>query len=97
MPPVPTSNNRYVELGRELGEQKETLKKVEDLTVAEIGCLLCDLNLGQYRTAFEKEQVDGGMLKELDKNILQTHFNMSVYHAHKLHKAAKAGWRPTMG
>ena len=50
----------------------------------------------QYAEIFQSEQVDGKMLKDLDKDILQSHFNMTPFHAHKLKKAALENWRPTV-
>ncbi len=58
--------------------------------------LLRDLHLTQYAEIFQKEQVDGKMLKDLDKEILQSHFNMTQFHAHKLKKAVLENWRPTV-
>ena len=74
----------------------EDNKKIEDFTVKEIGMLLSDLNLSQYGGAFEREQVDGRILKDLEKEMLQSHFNMTPFHAHKLKKAVMENWRPTV-
>ncbi|CAB4001868.1 GRB2-associated and regulator of MAPK 2-like isoform X4, partial [Paramuricea clavata] len=74
----------------------EDNKKIEDFTVKEIGMLLSDLNLSQYGGVFEREQVDGRILKDLEKEMLQSHFNMTPFHAHKLKKAAMENWRPTV-
>ena len=74
----------------------EAHRNIEDLTVQEIGLLLHDLNLAQYAGIFEQEQVDGKILRELDKEILQSHFQMTGFHAHKLVKASVENWRPTI-
>jgi hypothetical protein len=74
----------------------EDNKKIEDFTVKEVGVLLSDLNLSRYRGAFEREQVDGRILKDLEKGMLQSHFNMTPFHVHKLKKAAMENWRPTV-
>ena len=62
----------------------------------EVGLLLRELNLSQYRQAFKQEQVDGQMLKDIiDKESLQSHFEMNEFHAHKLKKALTENWRPS--
>ena len=72
----------------------ESSRKVEDLTVHEVGLLLDQLNLSQYRRIFEQEQVDGKMLKDLNKEMLQSCFKMNAFHAKKLEKAIVDNWRP---
>ena len=74
----------------------ESNRKTEDLTVQEIGLLLHDLNLSQYGGTFEQEQVDGKMLNDLNKEVLQSHFKMTAFHAHKLKKATTENWRPSI-
>ena len=71
-------------------------RKPEDFTVQEVKLLLHDLNLSQYGPQFQSEQVDGKMLKDLDKEMLQSHFNMTPFHALKLTKATVDNWRPTI-
>ena len=71
-------------------------RKPEDFTVQEVRVFLNELNLGQYGAQFQKEQVDGKMLKDLDQDILQSHFNMTAFHALKLKKAAVDDWRPSI-
>ena len=96
-PPVPVSPSDYDDRFNQTRQKIiQSNRKTEDLTVQEIKTLLNDLNLGQYGGTFEKEQVDGKMLKELDKDILQSHFKMTPFHAHKLVKATSENWRPTI-
>ena len=71
-------------------------KKTEDLTVQEIGLLLHRLNLSQYAPQFESEMVDGKMMVDLSKDVLEEHFRMSAFHAHKLRKAVSENWRPAV-
>lgn len=62
----------------------------------DIRALLNDLSMEQYGEIFEKEQVDGKMLKDLDEEVLQSHFKMVDFHARKLVKAARENWRPAI-
>ena len=71
-------------------------RKFEDFSVQEVRVLLNELNLGQYAAQFQREQVDGKMLKDLDQDILQSHFSMTAFHALKLKKAAVDDWRPSI-
>ena len=76
--------------------QKKPSTKTEDYTVHEVGLLLRELDLSQYRETFKRELVDGRMLKDLDKELLQSHFKMNEFHADKLKKAATENWRPSV-
>lgn len=69
------------------------ISSVCDMTVTGVAELLQSLNLGQYVEQFQLEQVDGKMLKDLDKEILVTHFSMTSFHALKLGKAVEENWR----
>ena len=98
MPPVVRSESddyekRFSQTRRKILESN---RKAEDFTVQEIGLLLHELNLSQYGGTFEREQVDGKMLKDLDKEVLESHFGMTSFHAHKLKKATTENWRPSI-
>ncbi|XP_028407265.1 uncharacterized protein LOC114529891 isoform X2 [Dendronephthya gigantea] len=99
-PPVPVPPISPIDYNDRFKQTRQRIiqssRKTEDLTVHEVKTLLDDLNLGQYSEVFEKEQVDGKILKELDKEILQSHFKMTPFHAHKLIKAISENWRPTI-
>ncbi|XP_028407268.1 uncharacterized protein LOC114529893 [Dendronephthya gigantea] len=71
-------------------------RKTDDLNVKEVRLFLNYLNLGQYGELFEREQVDGKLLKSLTKELLQTHFKMIESHARDLERAARQNWRPAI-
>ncbi|XP_046857853.1 uncharacterized protein LOC124451274 isoform X2 [Xenia sp. Carnegie-2017] len=63
-------------------------------TVNDVCNLLKDINLSQYCDLFKKEQVDGNILRDMDEEMLKSHFKMSAFHVLKLQKAVNENWRP---
>ena len=69
-------------------------KDLSSLTVEGVGRLLASLNMACYAEKFEKEQVDGEILMELDEIALKS-LNLMPFHVRKLLKVI-AGWRPNV-
>ena len=69
-------------------------KDLSSLTVEGVGRLLASLNMACYAEKFDKEQVDGEILMELDEATLKS-LNLMPFHVRKLLKVI-AGWRPNV-
>ena len=69
-------------------------KDLSSLTVEGVGRLLASLNMACYVETFEKEQVDGEILMELDETTLNS-LDLKPFHVRKLMKVI-AGWRPNV-
>ena len=68
-------------------------RDLSGLSIADVGRILKNLNMGQYAERFEHEMVDGDLLKMLKDEELES-FEMQKLHRTKLLNFIN-GWRPT--
>lgn len=68
---------------------------VAKLSIRDVGEFLERLNLKQYVNVFKEQLVDGELLLELDREVLQKEFGMSGIEAIRLHKFARDGHLPS--
>ena len=67
---------------------------VGKLSIEELGHYLDVLNLSIHKDKFRIERVDGCLLQDIDKQVLQDEFGFSRFEALKLIKFAKSGYLP---
>lgn len=71
-----------------------TSKDVAKLTISEVGEYLKKLNLGDHIEKFRDQLIDGALLVEMDRGMLQNEFGFSPVEALRLVKFAKDGHVP---
>ena len=93
-PAVPFPSNECVFPDRKTTFASPIPKDLSSLTVEGVGRLLASINMACYTEKFEKEQVDGEILMELDEATLKS-LKLMPFHVRKLLKVI-AGWRPNV-
>ena len=68
---------------------------ISSLDCEGIGQCLALLRLSEHRERFMEEQIDGGLLTELDADIMVAEFGFTRFEATKLIQFSK-GWRPSV-
>ncbi|XP_041034168.1 uncharacterized protein LOC121271973 isoform X2 [Carcharodon carcharias] len=66
---------------------------LQHLNVDEVCDCLNLLNMGKYIETFQSQQIDGHLLFDLDRDIMQNTFGMSNFHILKMIRF-REGWRP---
>ncbi|XP_046843083.1 uncharacterized protein LOC124437107 [Xenia sp. Carnegie-2017] len=67
---------------------------MKDFSIQDVCSLLREINLEQYEDMFEQKQIDGGLLEDLNEDVLINDFKMPSFHAMKSKKAVMNNWRP---
>uniref|UniRef100_A0A4W3HBV7 Uncharacterized LOC103188115 n=1 Tax=Callorhinchus milii TaxID=7868 RepID=A0A4W3HBV7_CALMI len=90
--PSSTSN---VQIGKtnKIATMSDVPLDLQTLGVDEICDCLNLLNMNQYIKAFQLQQIDGTLLFDMDRDMMQTTLKMSNFHITKLTRFMK-GWRP---
>ncbi|XP_053382836.1 uncharacterized protein LOC123540204 isoform X2 [Mercenaria mercenaria] len=80
---------------RKIVREVKCPEDISKLTIDEVSEYLKKLNLEKYADNFKREQIDGPMLADLDRNMLREDFGMKGVEALRLIKFAKEGHLPT--
>jgi len=72
----------------------EVPRDVSCLAVEQVLQCLRWLNLDRYVETFRAEQIDGEMLTAVDQKMLTEDLGFTGFHAMKLEKFTRDGWRP---
>ena len=91
----PKSKEFSLPMGTGIQDIEDIPEELNDMTVEDVCACLELLSMSEYSTGFRRKQVDGGLLIELDKDILLKEFNFSPFNASKLIRFTR-GWRPKL-
>ena len=91
----PKSKEFSLPMGTGIQDIEDIPEELNDMTVEDVCACLELLSMPEYSTGFRRKQVDGGLLIELDKDILLKEFNFSPFNASKLIRFTR-GWRPKL-
>uniref|UniRef100_UPI00398EB4C3 uncharacterized protein n=1 Tax=Pristiophorus japonicus TaxID=55135 RepID=UPI00398EB4C3 len=78
---------------KHIASMSEVPDDLQHLSVDEVCDCLNLLNMGKYIETFQSQQIDGHLLFDLDRDIMQNTFGMNNFHIIKIMRF-REGWRP---
>ncbi|XP_072349075.1 uncharacterized protein [Scyliorhinus torazame] len=88
-----SSNYIQTQKAKRIISMSEVPSDLRHLSVDEVCDCLQLLNLGKYIETFQSEQIDGHLLSDLNRDIMQNTFGMNYFHVIKMIRF-RDGWRP---
>jgi len=93
-PGIPTPDYSSAQTSSGVTSLNDIPDDISHLSVADMAECLGQLNLSKYVDVFERNTVDGKLLRCLDEELLVADFGMSRIEARRLMMFALHGWRP---
>ncbi|XP_038640113.1 uncharacterized protein LOC119956778 isoform X2 [Scyliorhinus canicula] len=87
------SNYIQTQKAKRVASMSEVPSDLRHLSVDEVCDCLQLLNLGKYIETFQSQKIDGHLLSDLDRDVMQNTLGMNYFHVIKMIRF-RDGWRP---